>query len=180
MIPLKDENPTQTFPFITILIILINIFVFIYELSLGDRLPDEIKRFAVTPYNLIHMASPAVLLTLVTALFFHGGFTHILGNMLYLWVFGNNIEDRLGHLRFIFFYLACGILATLGHVVTDSNSQLPLIGASGAIFRGIGRIPNFISSGKDISFNPFILSVADSKNSGHLVFRLLDNPAISK
>lgn len=133
MIPLRDENPTRIKPFVTIVIIAINILVFICALSLGSQLQDRFIRFAVIPYNLIHMASPAMLLTLITSLFLHGGFAHLFGNMLYLWVFGNNIEDRLGHIRFIFFYLACGIVASFGQIVASPNSKLPLIGASGAI-----------------------------------------------
>lgn len=138
MIPLKDENPTETFPFVTIIIIVINALVFIYELMLGDQLQNKITQFAVIPYNITHMSNPSVLLTLTTSLFFHGGFAHILGNMLYLWVFGNNIEDRLGHFRFIVFYLVCGIVATFGHIVTAVDSKLPVIGASGAISAVLG------------------------------------------
>ncbi len=139
MIPLRDENPTKTFPFVTITIILINILVFIYELTQGEtELQDKIMQFAVIPHNLIHPHSPKVLLTLVTSLFFHAGFVHIFGNMLYLWVFGNNIEDRLGHLRFTFFYILCGIVATFGHILTAWNSKLPVLGASGAISAVLG------------------------------------------
>jgi len=138
MIPLRDENPTATFPFITITIIVINALVFIYELTLGNQIQDRIIHLAVIPYNIIHMSNPAVLLTLITSLFFHAGFAHIFGNMLYLWVFGNNIEDRLGHIRFIFFYLFCGIIATFGHIITAFDSKLPVIGASGAISGVLG------------------------------------------
>lgn len=138
MIPLKDENPTKTLPFVTIIIIVINILVFIYELSLGSNLQDKITQFAVIPYNITHLKYPGVLLTLVTSLFFHAGFLHIFGNMLYFWVFGNNIEDRLGHIKFIFFYLSCGIVATFGHIITAFDSKLPVIGASGAISGVLG------------------------------------------
>jgi len=133
MIPLKDENPTRTFPFVTISIIVINALVFLYELSLGPGLEGLVKRFGVIPYELSRSLGIAVLLTLFTSLFLHGDFFHILGNMLYLWIFGNNIEDKLGHLRFIFFYISCGIAASLGHVLSSLNSQIPTIGASGAI-----------------------------------------------
>lgn len=138
MIPLKDENPTRRFPFVTIIIIALNILVFIYELTLGSRLPEEISLFAVTPYKIMHMSNPWVLVTLFTSLFFHAGFAHIFGNMLYLWVFANNIEDRLGHMRFLLFYLSCGIVATCGHIITDLDSKLPLIGASGAVSGVLG------------------------------------------
>lgn len=134
MIPLRDENPTRSVPFVTLGIIIVNILVFIYELNLGSRLEDAIMSFAVIPYDVTHrIIDPRVIFSLFSSLFFHGGFSHILGNMLYLWVFGNNIEDRLGHLRFIFFYFACGVFATLGHIIFALNSKTPLIGASGAI-----------------------------------------------
>lgn len=138
MIPLKDENPTQTFPFVTIAIIIINALVFIYELSLGSQLQDKITLFAATPYNITHLDNPSALVTLITSLFLHAGFAHIIGNMLYLWVFGNNIEDRLGHARFILFYLLCGIVATFGHIVIAPDSKVPLIGASGAVSGVLG------------------------------------------
>lgn len=138
MIPLKDENPTKTIPFVTITIILINILVFIYELTQGAQLQDKILKFAVIPYNLTHTHNPKIFLTLITSLFFHAGFAHIFGNMLYLWVFGNNIEDRLGHIKFIFFYIICGVVATFGHIITAWNSKLPVLGASGAISGVLG------------------------------------------
>ena len=122
----------------TIAIIIINTLVFIYELTQGQHLEDKIMQFAVIPYNLIHTHSPRVLLTLVTSLFFHAGLAHLFGNMLYLWVFGNNIEDRLGHLKFVFFYLLCGVVATFGHLLTNANSKIPVLGASGAISGVLG------------------------------------------
>ncbi|MFH1202493.1 MAG: rhomboid family intramembrane serine protease [Candidatus Omnitrophota bacterium] len=133
MIPLRGENPPKTFPFFTVLIIIINILVFFWEFSLGDQLEDKINQFAVVPWRLMNTNNPAELLTLITSLFLHGGIMHLLGNMLYLWVFGNNIEDRLGHFRFILFYLVCGVIATLGYIVSLPNYRLPIIGASGAI-----------------------------------------------
>lgn len=138
MIPLRDENPTQTFPFVTIAIIVINVLVFIYELSLGELLEDKISQFALIPYNITHLINKTTLLTLITSLFFHAGFAHIVGNMLYLWVFGNNIEDAIGHIRFIFFYLFSGIVASFGHILTALNSKLPVIGASGAVSGVLG------------------------------------------
>ncbi|MCM8800896.1 MAG: rhomboid family intramembrane serine protease [Candidatus Omnitrophica bacterium] len=133
MIPLKDENPTRSFPFITLTIILINISVFIYELKLGSMLENKIYQFGFIPYNLIHSLGLETLFTLVTSLFFHASFFHLIGNMLYLWIFGDNIEDRLGHLRFLFFYLLCGTLASFAQVIANPFSRIPMIGASGAI-----------------------------------------------
>lgn len=133
MIPLRDENPTKTFPFVTIIIIAINLLVFIYELSLGVHIEDKISQFALIPYDITHLINKANLFTLITSLFLHAGFAHIIGNMLYLWVFGNNIEDAIGHIRFVFFYLFCGVVASLGHILTALNSKVPVIGASGAV-----------------------------------------------
>jgi membrane associated rhomboid family serine protease len=155
VIPLRDENPTKSFPFITIAIIVINILVFIYELSLGTRLQDKIFYFSVVPYNITHLGSLNALLTLITSLFFHASFAHIIGNMLYFWVFGNNIEDKLGHIRFIFFYLSCGIVATLGHIITAPNSKIPLIGASGAISGILGAYLLLYPRAKILVLMPF-------------------------
>lgn len=158
MIPLKDDNPTRIFPFVTLSIIIVNILIFIYELNLGNKLEDTIMYFAVIPYDVTHhIFDPRVILTLFSALFFHGGFSHILGNMLYLWVFGNNIEDRLGHLRFIFFYFACGIFATIGHIIFAVNSKTPVIGASGAISGILGAYLILYPKAKVLVLLPFFL-----------------------
>ncbi|MDD5347439.1 MAG: rhomboid family intramembrane serine protease [Candidatus Omnitrophica bacterium] len=135
MIPLRDENPTRTVPFVTIAIIAVNALVFAYELSLGEGLKDAINAFGVIPYDIAHLRNYR---TLLTSLFFHGSIMHIAGNMLYLWIFGNNIEDRLGHVRFLFFYLLCGLAAAFGHVVVSPGSHVPTIGASGAISGVLG------------------------------------------
>lgn len=172
MIPLRDENPTRTFPFITIAIILLNILVFIYELVQGEGLQDKIMQFAVIPYNLAHLAGPRVLLTLITSLFFHAGFAHLFGNMLYFWVFGNNIEDRLGHIRFIFFYIICGVIATFGHVITAWDSQLPVIGASGAVSAVLGAYLILYPRAKVLVLIPlfFIWRIARVQAMWFLVF----------
>ncbi len=140
MIPLKDDIPRSTFPFITIAIILINIIVFVYQISIGDW--DErlfIVRAGAIPYEISHLRDlhPPNLVpipfTIFTALFIHGGIAHLAGNMIYLWIFGDNIEDKLGHLRFLLFYLIAGMIATLAHVLLAPASHTPMIGASGAI-----------------------------------------------
>lgn len=146
MIPLRDNVPTKTFPFITILIIVMNIAVFIYQLSLGSeaRRDELIKRAGATPYEISHgVDEPPLLgypvqLTLLSSMFLHGGLFHIIGNMLYLWIFGKNIEDRVGHLRFIFFYLVCGVVASIIHIATSPESRIPMVGASGAISGVLG------------------------------------------
>lgn len=145
MIPIKNNTPTETFPFVTIFIILANVAAFIYQLSLEPPLRLVlIMRAGVIPYEISHRVdTPPLLgypvhLTLISSMFLHGGFLHIIGNMLYMWIFGNNIEDRIGHIRFIFFYLICGVVATLIHIQSDPESTIPLIGASGAISGVLG------------------------------------------
>ena len=127
MIPLRDVIPSRTTPFVTVTILIANIAAFLYESSLSPR---ALEAFLAT-YGVIPAAFawPDV----VTSMFLHGGWIHLLGNMLSLWIFGDNVEDRLGHGRFVVFYLFTGALATLAHVWADPASPVPTIGASGAI-----------------------------------------------
>jgi membrane associated rhomboid family serine protease len=138
MIPLRDKNPTQRFPLVTILLIVINISVFVYELTLGPNLEIFIAQYGIIPFqisNVLHESTInlLVLLTLISSLFLHGGWLHLGGNMLYLWIFGDNVEDKLGHFRFLLFYTICGISASALHIYLDPLSRVPTIGASGAI-----------------------------------------------
>ena len=127
MIPLRDIIPSRTTPYITITIIALNALAWLFELSL----PHETLNAFLTVYGVVPAYfAPA---TLITSMFLHGSWSHVLGNMWYLWIFGDNVEDRVGHGRFILFYLLCGIAAALGQVAVDPNSTLPTIGASGAI-----------------------------------------------
>src|SRR6185503_13831404 len=127
MIPLRDVIPSRTTPYITITIIVLNALAWLFEVSL----PHEVLNQFLTIYGVVPADfSPP---TLVTSMFLHGSWSHVIGNMWYLWIFGDNVEDRVGHGRFIIFYLLCGIAAALGQVAVDPNSMLPTIGASGAI-----------------------------------------------
>ncbi|MBE0461092.1 MAG: rhomboid family intramembrane serine protease [Candidatus Aminicenantes bacterium] len=138
-IPLKDENPTSRFPFVTVAFIGINIFVFFYQILSPEGLQYFVYRMGAIPYEITHFKTLAHLprisppLSLLTAMFIHGGFFHLFGNMLYLWIFGNNVEDFLGPFRFILFYVLSGLGASLTHIIFNPNSQVPMIGASGAI-----------------------------------------------
>ncbi len=127
MIPLRDVIPSRTVPFITIAIIVLNALAWLFELSLPER---DLNQF-LTYYGVV--PGDFWVPSLVTSMFLHGSWMHVIGNMWYLWIFGDNIEDRLGHGRFIVFYLLCGIAAALGQVAIDPGSTLPTIGASGAI-----------------------------------------------
>lgn len=143
-IPLRDENPTRRFPFITVILIAANITIFLIQFFSPGGLEPHILRLATIPYEITHFHSlaPEVrippLLTLLTAMFLHGGLFHLLGNMLYLWIFGNNVEDVLGPLRFLLFYIICGLAASLTHIAFHPLSRVPMIGASGAIAGVLG------------------------------------------
>ncbi|MCL4466618.1 MAG: rhomboid family intramembrane serine protease [Chloroflexi bacterium] len=144
MIPVSDSVPTRHAPWVNYAIVVSCALVFLFELALGPQLDGLIRRWGVTPLLVSQTiaGNPAVphaeLLTLVTALFLHGGWLHLLGNMVFLWVFGDNVEERLGHLRYLVFYLACGVAANLAQVYIDPGSRVPLIGASGAIAAVLG------------------------------------------
>src|ERR1700726_2265820 len=127
MIPLRDVIPSRTTPYITATIIILNALAWFYELSLPrDVLPLFLQFYGVVPADFTAT-------TLVSSMFLHGSWSHVIGNMWYLWIFGDNVEDRVGHGRFIFFYLLCGIAAAFGQILIAPDSMLPTIGASGAI-----------------------------------------------
>ncbi len=141
MIPLHDDNPTRLTPFLTIVFIGACVMVFLYQVSLPPRsgtafvfsfgaIPSVVFGAASLPPDL---ATIPPTMSLITSMFLHGGWMHLIGNMLYLWIFGNNIEDVMGHGRFIVFYFLCGIIAALAHAMTDPTSEIPMVGASGAI-----------------------------------------------
>jgi len=141
LLPLRDDNPTQIWPVMTVSLITINVLVFLYQLTLG---PQEgqlfIYQFGAIPAAVLGndslpsdmIAIPATM-SVLTSMFLHGGFMHLIGNMLYLWIFGNNVEDAMGHIRFLLFYLLTGVAASMTHFMMDVDSTIPTIGASGAI-----------------------------------------------
>ena len=127
MIPLRSSERTYTAPTVTLILILINVLVFLYELSLSRYgLNQFIGLYGIVP-DRFHWSQ------VLTSMFIHGGFLHILGNMWFLWVFGKGIEDLIGHGRFLFFYLACGVAAGVIHTLVNYSSPVPTVGASGAI-----------------------------------------------
>ncbi len=143
-IPIKDENPTRCFPFVTITFIGLNTVIFFYQLFSPEGLNYFIYRMGAIPYELTHFRAiphfPRLFppLTLLTSMFLHGSPLHLFGNMLYLWIFGNNIEDYLGFFRFILFYITSGLAASLTHIIFNPGSTVPMIGASGAIAGVLG------------------------------------------
>ncbi|AKG23254.1 rhomboid family intramembrane serine protease [Calothrix sp. 336/3] len=138
MFPLYDENPTRITPFITYGLIGMNVLIFIHEFSLSaPELETFLDMYAVIPRQLTNdFASEWI--TLFSSQFLHGGWWHLLSNMLFLWVFGNNIEDRMGHIKYLIFYLICGALAALCQWFIGINSTIPSLGASGAISGVLG------------------------------------------
>lgn len=139
MLPLRDIQERRSFPFVNVTIILINILAFFYELSLGRNLDGFIRSAAFVPAEFFTPGNAvADAQSVLVSMFLHGGWMHLLGNMLYLWIFGDNIEDRVGHVKYVFFYLACGVAATLIHGFTNTQSAVPSVGASGAIAGVLG------------------------------------------
>ena len=127
MLPLRDVIPSRTTPYITVTLIVLNALLWLVEISMPqEELNDFLFNNGVVPAS---FSAP----TLVTSMFLHGSWSHVIGNMWYLWIFGDNVEDRLGHGRFVVFYLLCGIVAAFGQIVMNPASMLPTIGASGAI-----------------------------------------------
>lgn len=146
MLPIRDDNPTRTFPLVTFLLILANSLVWLWEVSLGTgtALTGAYLRFGFIPGILTGKYLPPAgslhpyVLTILTSMFMHGSWSHILGNMLFLWIFGNNIEDFLGHGRYLAFYLVGGVVAALVQLMSGPSSNVPTIGASGAIAAVMG------------------------------------------
>ena len=143
MIPLRDDNPAQRIPVVTRVFILANIATWMVEISLGDALPDFLRDWGVVPGRLVASLAgdtslPVEAATLVTSMFLHGGWMHLIGNMWYLWIFGDNVEDRMGSWRFFLFYLAGGVVAALVHSALMPGSAIPTVGASGAIAAVLG------------------------------------------
>ena len=158
LIPIRDDNPTRTFAYVTAAIIVVNVLVWLLEPSLGSGASPQLAAFfykwglvpreiatgggVVTPDTIevcggtCKLGSPYY--SIITTMFLHGGFLHLAGNMLFLWVFGNNIEDTLGPVKFTIFYLACGIAASLAHIAANPASVVPTVGASGAVAGMLG------------------------------------------
>jgi len=128
MIPLKDDNPRLRPPIFTVGLIAINIVAFYFEIQIG--LNKVVFQYGAIPANIVELRE---LHTLLTSMFLHGGFLHLGGNMLYLWIFGDNIEGYLGHSRFLVFYLFCGLVAVFTHIFLSGISETPMVGASGAV-----------------------------------------------
>jgi membrane associated rhomboid family serine protease len=136
MFPLRDTVRSRTFPVVNTTIIVINILVFLYEFALGPHLDAFISEYGLTPVRFfwgLHHDLRDAIIPLFSSMFLHGGWLHVLGNMWFLYIFGDNVEDRVGHGKYIIFYLMCGIAAALSQALLFRSSQVPMVGASGAI-----------------------------------------------
>ena len=145
MIPLHDDNPTHITPYVTYILIAMCVFVFLWQQSLGPAAQQAVYALGVIPAVLFNYASlPAGLdvippwMSIFSSMFMHGSWMHLLSNMLYLWIFGDNVEASMGHARFIVFYLLCGVAAALAQAAPDPTSTIPMVGASGAISGVLG------------------------------------------
>jgi membrane associated rhomboid family serine protease len=141
MIPLRDDQPSFSTPFINYFLIVLNLLVFMWELSVSHRaLNSFLLEFGVVPHHTLTVLTghsydglSTAILPLFTSMFLHGSFFHVAGNMLFLWIFGDNVEDHLGHFTYLLVYLACGLAGSVTHILLNLNSRLPTVGASGAI-----------------------------------------------
>jgi len=164
MIPLKDDNPRYTVPFITILLILINVVVFLYQVSLtrgaGQHL---VMMYGMVPSRVEAAFSGGnvplglALEPLITSMFLHSGWLHLIGNMWFLWIFGDNVEDQLGHAGYLLFYMVCGVVAGVTHTIANWGSSLPAIGASGAIAGVMGAYLIFFPRAKVLTLVPLLI-----------------------
>jgi membrane associated rhomboid family serine protease len=163
MIPLKDLAPTRTVPFVTILLIVANVLVFFYQLSLGPRAGQE---FAMI-YGEVPLRTELALqgqlplsagfLPFFTSMFLHGGWLHIIGNMWFLWIFGDNVEDQLGHFSYLIFYLICGLGSGLAQTIFNWGSRIPAIGASGAISGVLGAYAVLFPRARIVTLIPIFI-----------------------
>jgi membrane associated rhomboid family serine protease len=160
MIPLRDVIPSRTTPYVTILLIALNALVFIYQWTLGDRAEEFILYFGLVPAAFSWVA-------VITSMFVHGGLLHFGGNMLYLWIFGDNVEDRMGHGRFLTFYLLCGAAAALAQTIAIPDSLVPMVGASGAIAGVMGAYFVLYPRSRIVTLLPLLI-----------VFPIVEIPAI--
>ncbi len=165
MIPLRDENPSRNPPYVVWALIVANALVFLLELSLPpDSLQEFFVLFGIVPARFTHPEWARALgipvddwWPFLTSLFIHGGWFHIIGNMWFLWIFGDNVEDRMGHGRFLVFYILCGVIAGFAHMVTNPTSTIPAFGASGAISGVLGAYLLFFPHARVLVLFPIII-----------------------
>ena len=163
MIPLRDTTKSPGFPYINIAFIVLNVLIFLYEYSVGENMNPLIFRYGLIPAN-VFSSLPDTALTdrlypFLTSMFLHGGWLHLIGNMLFLYIFGDNVEGRMGHIRYLVFYIACGLAAALFQFVTNIHSVIPMVGASGAISGVLGAYMIFYPGSKILTLVPIFFFV---------------------
>jgi membrane associated rhomboid family serine protease len=172
MIPIRDHNPSGTFPAVTVTIIIACVGVFLLELSAGPRIDRVFSAFALVPGNITYgietgtLGWGSAILPFFTSMFLHGGWLHLIGNMWFLWVFGDNVEDTLGPFRFLAFYLVCGLASGATHYALSPTSTLPTVGASGAIAGVLGGYALLFPGARVLTLVPL-----------GFIFRLVEMPA---
>jgi membrane associated rhomboid family serine protease len=154
MIPIRDDNPTHSVPVITYFLIFLNVIVFIFQTFMGSNNEAFVYQFALIPSQLTTTASLGNILDIFTSMFMHAGLAHIGGNMLYLWIFGDNVEDRLGSGKYLIFYVLGGVIASITHIFTNPTSTIPTVGASGAIAAVLGAYLVLFPSQKVLTLIP--------------------------
>jgi len=154
MIPIRDEIKTHRTPIITYMLIALNVFVFILQWMAGSNQEALIYEYALIPANLTTSLNLDNVSDIFSSMFIHAGFLHLAGNMLYLWIFGDNVEDALGRFKYLFFYLVGGVVAALTHVLFNPNSQIPTVGASGAIGAVLGAYLILYPQSRVLTFIP--------------------------
>jgi membrane associated rhomboid family serine protease len=177
MIPLRDNLRPGKFPFINISLIIVNAVIFVYQSAMGrEETLQLFTQYGVIPQRLFELSEggslPELYLPFITSIFLHGSWFHLLSNMLYLWVFGDNVEDRLGHGGYLLFYLTAGIAASLAHVFTEPASPVPVIGASGAIAGVLGTYFIFYPRARILTLIPigFFITTARISANFFLIF----------
>ena len=165
MIPIRDAIRSKTFPVVNVVIIVLNVLAFLWQLAQGPQLKEALFLYGIVP---LRYSDPEIslqfttfqqFLPFLTSIFLHGGFLHIIGNMWFLYIFGDNIEDRLGHIRYLIFYLLCGVTAGLVHLYTNWDSKIPTIGASGAISGVMGAYLLLYPRSKILTLIPIFLFI---------------------
>ncbi len=173
MIPLRDSTKSPIFPIVNVTLIVLNILIYFWEISIEPYLLNQVYyAFGVVPaevLNAIYTGAPftPLLVNFVTAIFIHGGWFHVIGNMLFLWVFGDNVEGRLGHFKYLLFYLVVGTVASLAHILSNPFSTVPVVGASGAVAGVLGAYIILFPRSRVLALVPIFI-----------IFTLMEIPAV--
>ncbi len=162
MIPLRDTTKSGAFPFVNLTLITINILVFLYEFSLGENIHNFIFEYGLIPAKVFSSANIDLgerLFPFISSMFIHAGWMHIIGNALFLFIFGDNVEARMGHFKYLIFYIVCGLAAAFFQIITSLDSVIPMVGASGAISGVLGAYISFFPKSKILTLIPIFFFI---------------------